>query len=391
MDYTAVNRVFSITPDLLAEAKVIVDIVSNGVSPVAARFLANSSSFSPVSDRVAVKKEEDTAGGGFQGLDPFITTVSDTRIYARFESRSVYQNVSKVGLEEDINALGGGMAIEYEAAQMSEGAADFAAKISRNIYSTGDTYVTGKDIIGLGLGIDSTGTFAGISRATYSNWASSEYDVSANSHSASIANSDNGFNLLRRMLYGGSDSASNTITRTTYGNQKPTLIVMPMDLWAAFEAQYSQIQLSGTGTWLSSAIRANYDPRVSRAKTNRFNSKTWDEALGGVQGFETLFYSGIPMIFDEYCPSGTIFFINENVVKWKGIPSTKKGAVNYDLLKGPVRLEGANTGVTASMGVTWLGFKEPFDQYGEAGQFILHGTLQVRNPRLNGKVVNATV
>jgi hypothetical protein len=372
-DYTAINRVFSITPDLLAEAKVIVDIVSEGVSPTAARLLTNSASFNPVSDRVAVKKSEDTAGGGFAGLDPFTTTPSDTRVYARFEPRSIYQNVSKIGLEEDVNSLGGAQAIDYEAAQMAEGANDFAVKISRNIFSTGDTYVTGKDIIGLGLGIDSTGTYAGISRSTYSTWGSSEYDISASSHSASIANSDNGFNIFRRMLYGGSDSASNTITKTTYGMAKPTVIVMPTNLWAAFEALYSQVQLSGTGTWLSSAIRANYDPRVSRAKTNRFNAKTWDEALGGVQGFETLYYSGIPIIYDDYCPSGTIFFINEKAVQWKGIPSTKKGAVNYDLFKGPIRnIDGPNTGVSTSMGVTWLGFKEPFDQYGEAGQFILH-------------------
>lgn len=391
MDYTTVNRVFSITSDLLAEAKVIVDIITEGVSPTAARLLVRSSKFNPVSDRIAIKKSEDMAGGGFQGLQPFDTTPSDTRTFARFEPRSIYQNVSLIGLEKDVNALGGADAISYQAAAMAEGATDFGAKVSRNIFSDGDTYDAGLDIIGLSAGIDSSGTYAGVNRATFPTWGASEYDITANGHSASIANSDNGFNILRRMLFGGTDAASNVVTKTVYGMQKPTLIVMPTGLWAGFEALYSQVAISGTGTWLTQNLPAKYDPRVKRATAPRFNQGTWDQALEGLHGFETLYYSGIPIIYDDYCPSGTIFFINEKVVQWKGIPSTKKGAVTYDLIKGPVMVDGPNTDTPANMGVNWLGFKEPFNQYGEAGQFMLHGTLQVRNPRMNGKVINVTV
>lgn len=390
-DYTGIARVFSITPDLMAEAKAIVDIVSSGVSPTAARLLTASHTFNPVSDRVPVKKSRNTAGGAFSGLDPFNTTQQDTRTYARFEPRAVYQNVTLAGLERDINAAGGRLAVEYEAAEMSEGANDFAVTISEQMWSTGDTYTTGKDIIGLGLGIDSAGTYAGISRTTYSTWGSSEYDITAAGHSASIANSDNGFNLLRRMIYGGTDGSSNTITRTLYGSQKPTVIVLPLNLYSAYEALYQMVTVNGTGLQISNALRAAYDPRVSRGSFNRFTSKTWQEALAGYAGFECIYYSGIPMIWDEYAPSGQITLINENVVQWAGVPSQEEGAVNYDLLKGPVRLDGPNTNVDASLGVSWLGMKKSFNQYGQAGQFILHGALEVKNPRFCGKVTGVTV
>lgn len=391
-DYTTNNRVFPITPDLLAEGKFIVDIVTKGLSPTAARLLTRSKSFSAVRDRVAVKKSRGTNQGSFAGLDPFNTNVQDNKTYAYFEPRALYQDVEKVGLEEDINALGGSLAINYEDSQMSDAITDFAALISEQIWVDG-TGNSNKDMIGFGLSIDSSGTYAGLSRTTYGTglWAASEYAIGTSSHSTSIANSDNGFNLLRRMLLGGTDSASNTIVKTWYGMQKPTLIVMPQDLWGAFEALYSQVQISGSGTWLSSAVRANYDPRVSKGQTNRYSEGLWKESMGGMAGFECLTYSGIPIIFDEYCPSGTIFFINENVVEWHGIPSVKKGAVTYDLNKGPVKVLGPNTDVDRSMGVTWLGFKEPFNQYGEAGQFILHGALEVRSPKFNGKVTGVTV
>lgn len=385
-DYTLINRVYSITNDLVADAK-IMDIVFSGVSPFAIRALSKSKTFSPVSDRLPVLKSVSTAQGSFSGMDEFNRSIQDQYIYTRFEPRALESSIALVGLERDINALTGGAKIQYDEAQTKAAAASFVQLISQQMFVTG-TGNSNKDIIGLGLGVDSTGTYAGISRTTYPLWGSSEYAIGTGGHSTSIANSDNGFNILRRMLYGGTDSSSNVVTQTTYGAQSPTLILMPMTLWSAFDALYTQTQ---TGSAIGQSLAAMYNPMVARGSVNRYSAEASTQVLAGHAGFRALFFNGIPMIFDEYCPSGTIFFLNENFIEWHGVPGTEQGMVNYDLMKGPVRVEGANTGIEASMGVSRRPLMRSYNQYGEAGDFILHGALEVQNPKFSGKVTGVTV
>jgi hypothetical protein len=385
-DYTTINRVYSITPDLLGDAK-IMDIFFDGVSPVAIRLLNKSKTFSPVSDRLPVLKSGDTGGGSFSGMDTFDRNIQDQFIYTRFEPRALEQPIALVGLERDINALAGGVTIQYEAAQTKAAAMSFVKLISQQVYADG-TGNSNKDLIGLGLGVDSAGTYAGISRTTYPLWGSSEYAITTGGHSGSIANSDNGFNILRRMLYGGTDGSSNVVTRTVYGAQMPTLIVMPMNLWASFDALYSMVQ---TGAGQALGAIGTYAAQMARGSVNRYTMEASTQVLAGQQGNRALFFGGIPMIFDEYCPSGTIFFLNENNIEWHGVPGTEQGMVNYDLMKGPVRVDGPSTGIEASMGVSRRPNMRSFNQYGEAGDLILHGAIEVQNPKLSGKVTSVTV
>lgn len=382
MDYSSLGRVFSITPDQLGFMGVV-DVISQGASPIAQRLLAKAGTFNPVSDREPIKKARTTNQGSFSGLDSMGTAAQDNLTYAKYEPRAIYTSVVKVGLEEDVNALSGASGLDYEAVQMKLAAEDFRQLISEQIWLDG-TGNTNKDMIGLALGVDSSGTYAGIARTTVTQWAASEYDISATSHSASIANSDNGFNILRRILNGGTDSAGNTITRTVYGGQRPTMFVTTQSLWAAFEALYSMVQ---TGSSTALGLVGQYNAQLGRGVADKFAQ---GPALAGQAGLQALYFSGIPIIYDENCPSGSIYALNENFLEFKGIPSVKKGAVNYDLNKGPIEVDGANK-VEKSMGVTWTGFKDPFAQYGQAGQFMLHGVIKVRNPKFFGKVLNVTV
>lgn len=382
---TGSARVYTVTNDLIGDTKVL-DTINDGVSPVLARLLSSSQTFNPVSHRIAVKKSRNTNQGSFSGMDVFPTALSDTRVSARFEPRAVEQSVPISGLEKDINALSGGQGMNLEAVEIGSAALDFANLMSDQIFLDG-TGNGGKDIIGLELAVDGSGTYANVNRSTYATWASSEYSISAASHSASIANSDNGFNLLRRMLFGGTDSASNTITRTIYGSMVPNAIVMPITLWPAFEALYQMVQ---SGSAIGQGVMAMYAPMVGRSTINRYGqNQAPSEVMGGRAGFNAITYMGIPLIWDEHCPAGTIYFLNFDTMQWLGIPSTSKGAISYDLLKGPVKFEGANTNVTAALGVNRLPAREPFAQYGEATYFTWHGALRV-NPKYNGKV-NGTV
>lgn len=379
-------RVYSVTNDLVGDLKVL-DTINDGVSPVLARLLDSPETFSPVSHRIAVKTSRNTNQGSFSGMDVFPTALMNTRVVGRFDPRAVEQSVPVSGLEQDINALSGGQGLDLVNTEIASGAIDFANLMSDQIYADG-TGNGNKDIIGLALAVDSTGTYANIARSTNATWAASEYDITAASHSASISNSDNGFNLLRRMLMGGTDSAGNTVTATVYGSMMPDMIVMPKTLWPAFEALYQMVQ---TGAATALGNMSTYAPLVSRISTDRYGRNLAPaEVMAGRAGYNFISYMGIPIIWDEHCPAGTIFFLNFNTIQWLGVPSSKQGAVTYDLLKGPVKIEGANTNVRASLGVNRLPAREPFAQYGEATYFTWHGALRV-NPKYNGKVTGATV
>jgi len=386
MDYTTVPRVFSITPDLIADAKLL-DIIFSGVSPVAIKMLMKSQTFSAIRDRLPVQIARSTSQGSFQGMAQFDRTVQNPFTYTAYEPRAIYQSVSFVGLEKDINALSGGAAhLDYESALIKNGTDSFMALISEQMFVTG-TGNSNQDIIGLQTSISNSGTYAGISRTTYPTWAASQYAIGTNSHSTSIANTDNGFNILRRMLYGGTDAAGNVITRTTYGSQSPTLVVMPMTLWASFEALYTQ---TVTGSGVGQALLANYAPMVARGSVDRYKAQTSNEVLSGQAGFKAIFFSGVPIIFDEYCPSGTIFFLNENSIEWHGVPASGKNMITYDLNQGPIKVDGPNSNINFSMGVSRRLNIESYNQYGEATDFILHGALEVFNPRFNGIVTGVT-
>jgi hypothetical protein len=391
MDFTSTGtqRVFAITPDLIQDGQRMADIISNGVSPLAVRLLANAKTFSPVSDRLPVMKALSSSGGSFAGMDILDRTIQDPVTYTRYEVRALYQGITLSGLEKDMNALRGGNGLAYESMIEEQACISFKSLISDQFYVDG-TANSNKDIIGLATSIASTGTYAGISRTTYPNWQSSVYDVSATSHSTSIANSDNGFNLFRRMLYGGTDSATNTITRVTYGSQRPTLIVIPFNLWSSIDALYTQT-LSGSG--VGQGLVAMYNPEISKGTTDRYKIQDPLNYLGAHAGYQALWFAGIPIVVDEHCPSGTMFFINENFIQWKGMPSTEKGVVNYDLEKGPMKVEtlGPDTNISNySMGVYRRPNIRAYNQYGEAGDLMLAGALEVFNPRYFGKITNLT-
>ena len=104
------------------------------------------------------------------------------------------------------------------------------------------------------------------------------------------------------------------------------------------------------------------------------------QALKGLAGYTAIWYRGIPIVKDEKCTSGYIYYINTDVTYWSGLPHPKHGMVSL----GTSTIEGVGNPVPRNHGISWTGFKEPINQDGETGQFILYGQMLCEMPRYNG-------
>ena len=107
------------------------------------------------------------------------------------------------------------------------------------------------------------------------------------------------------------------------------------------------------------------------------------EALGGDIGFDSIFYRGKPVVADEKCTSGYVYFLNENYLEWYGLPSNKMGYKPINI-SAPSTVESPSYfDAPSTYGFFWTGFKQPTNQDAEIGQLILYGNLCNKSPRMH--------
>lgn len=127
---------------------------------------------------------------------------------------------------------------------------------------------SGKDVTGLQAIIAATGTFGGISRSTYSWWQAQRQDTAE-----VLAES-----RMRTMFY----NVSKNLT-------KPGLILTTQTLYEKYE----------------SLVQPNL--RIQ-------NTKMAD------LGFQNIEYKGVPMVYDDSCPSGWMMFLNDKYLRLRVHP-----------------------------------------------------------------------
>lgn len=100
--------------------------------------------------------------------------------------------------------------------------------------------------------------------------------------------------------------------------------------------------------------------------------------LEGASGFVALSYRGIPIVADEKCPAGFMFFLNEERVMWHGLKHWKHQSVSLSSSTHDSVYEDAPS---KNHGLHWTGLKEPVNQDAVIGQFLLYGQLVTDSPR----------
>lgn len=318
----------------------VVDSVLNS-NVLTLRLMSNPKPWAGEQLKVPVKVSKNAAGGSFDGFDSFSTSRSNTRISMAFGPKGYYQSVVISNLERAVNA-GKSKVIDLVAVEMDSSQQDMTDGIGTAFYSDG-TGNGSKDFTGLAAAVDDgsvAGTYGGKSRTTYTTLKSSVTAALGNLTLAAMATSY--------------DAA-------TKGSDRPTIIVTTEAVWGYYE------QL------LQPTVVANYDSGGFSQVTKQGTAQNRG-ALKGEIGFDALWYRGTPVVKDEKCTSGYMYFLNEKYLSWYSLPHpdnvmrSDSGLIEgyYGMEKPPV--------------ISWTGFKRPTNQDAMLGQFIVYGELINRNP-----------
>jgi len=315
----------------------VVDNILNGNFGLM-RFLSNSRPW-PGGDQVIlpIKIVKSTSGGSYAGLDTLSTAQTSDRIMASVDPRQQYQSIVISGIQQAVNQ-GDGRVLDLLAVEMESKAADMKDTMGDGFYSNG-TGNSSKDITGLIAAVDDSTnvvTYEGISRTTYTAWRST-YTSDA---TVTLPDFATDFNAAK------------------VGAEDPTLILSTPAIFNIYEALMDQdVRYSLTFTGYDQ-IYGTGMPRKSGA-------------LAQGQGFNSLYFRGIPFVADEKCTTGRMYTLNEKHIFFHTFRSHPKHKAQKH-------------------GFFWTGMKEPVNQDGEVGQLLWYGNLASDGPRFSAVRVAIT-
>jgi hypothetical protein len=268
--------------------------------------------------KIHLKYKHASNVGSYQGYDTLDITPQDTRTDAEFKLKQLYASIIFNGYESA--ASSGDLAI-FKMSEIAMADAEAALKdmFAQLLFKDG-TGNTGKDILGLKAAVDdgtNVANYGGIARATYT-WWKAKYDGTAGALTVARMRT-----MYAQCSRGGMEN-------------KPDFIVTDLNQWLAYAA-------------------------LVDGKT------TIQQPLGKVGeefanlGFNQISFMGIPVVYDEYCPPNTMYFLNSNTLQLY----TKPG----------------------------LDFKpsemvKPPNMDAKVGQIFWAGELICSEPRANGKIEN---
>ena len=320
--------------------------------------LANGKPWMGEQYKCPVKLSSHTQGGSFDDYSEFLTSNENVRQNAYFDPRGYYQSVVIGGISRSVNEISKTKLLSLVAVEMESVHQDMVDDIGTILYSDG-TGNSNKNFLGLAAGIDDGGgvaTYGGLSRSTYTAWASTEQ--------TSVGAFD--FSKARTLM--------NSATR---GNQKPNILVTNETVFGYIEADYT------------STVDGNYTVvEGNRAKlTSQGVMPQGRSGLVGQAGFDILYYGGTPIVKDDKSTAGFLWAINTDFFRWYGIKPAEANPVN---LKGLYHEANDYDKVPSSLGFGWTGFVRPAKQYSWIGQMLLLGNMFTPAPALQSSSAGIT-
>lgn len=336
------NYVQSVTRQKIVPS--VVEGIVNG-NVLTMRLIGNSKKWSGESLKRPAMIALNTAGGSYSGFDSFSTSQVDTRILFSYDPRQSYQSVVLSNLDLAVNATQERV-LDLLAVEMEEAKISMMDRIGTAFYADG-TGNSNKDFLGLGAHVDdgtNVATLGGITRSSYSTLMNSSVTSSVGA-------------ITRSRIATSFDAAS-------HGSDQPSLIVTDKTTWSYVEALFAP------------QIRLNYE---GYAQVTRTDVKKDVSALKGEIGFNALMFRGTPIVRDEKCTSGYMYFLTEKYLEWFGLqhPSHEKVTLGSSNLVE----SGAYEKAPQVEGFSWSGLKEPVNQDAEIGQILLYGNLVCWSPR----------
>jgi hypothetical protein len=207
---------------------------------------------------------ENTTGDWLaSGYDPVDTTPQDEHTSATFNWKEYANSITFSERERDINN-GKNQIINLLSSKVDNAKMSFQKDFTTSLFSDG-TASGGNELTGLGAIVAATGTFGGIDRGTYTWW---QANVDSTTEPLTEDDMRDLFNDCWKNLPMG----------------KPTLIITTQDLFQRYESMCLT-------TYRTTSLKM------------------------GDLGFETLTFKGVPIMWDNACNSGTMYFLNDNFIR----------------------------------------------------------------------------
>lgn len=327
----------------------VVDTILNS-NVFATRVLSSAKSYVGERMKFPVKYAKNTTGTSFAGFDTFATSATDNRVNLEFVPKN-YQMTCALPLDELSANATEEQVLNLAKLELSSTAQDMADDIGTIFYADG-TGNGSKDFLGLEAIVDdgtSAGTYGTLSRTTYATLKST---VTASSGTLTLAKMST--------LYSNASS----------GSQTPTLGLVTETIFELYE------QL------LQPQERIAKNVSMMKAGGRGLNSGGY---VGGT-GFTGLQYKGFPVLADEKCTSGVMYFINEDFINWYALPFAMTSPIKYKSQD----IEGNDYSEVMGLGFSWSDWIKPINSASIVGHIYLAGELISENPKRHAKLTGIT-
>ena len=212
--------------------------------------------------------------GSYSQYDALSNTPQGGISQAEFAWKQNYASVIISGLEDEVQNTGEEAVIKLLDAKMAQAEESLIRVMNQQLYADG-TANGGKDIVGLALAIDASGTYGNINRATETYWSAQE-------SAAGGALAIEGTNVSMQRVYNNCSKGG--------GKQAPDLALTTQEVYEAYEQFFTP------------------DKRYADSKMAEY-------------GFVSLKFKGnCDVTWEEDCTSQTLFFINTKTFKFISHP-----------------------------------------------------------------------
>ena len=299
-----------------------------------------------------VKYQKNATGTSFAGFDTFSTSATDNRVNLEFVPK-FYQMSVALPLDELSGNATEERVIDLAKLEMASTAQDMADDIGTVFYGDG-TGNGSKDFLGLEAIVDdatNASTYGTLSRSTYTTLKSTVTAAASNKLTLPQMST----------LYNAAAS----------GAQKPTLGVTTEAVFNFYE-QLLQPQ-------------ERIAKEVSMMKSEGNIGKVGTGLVGGT-GFTGLFFKGFPLLADEKCTSGVMYFLNEDFLDWYALPVAMTSPAKYRSQD----IEGNDYSDVEGLGFSWSDWIKPTNSASIVGHIYLGGELISQNPKRHAKLTGIT-
>jgi hypothetical protein len=219
---------------------------------------------------------KNTTSGSYDGYEQLDTTPQSGIDSAEFNWKQYSVSISISGKEERQNA-GTSRIINLLEAKIKQAELSLMESLSEGLFSDG-TGNSSKDLTGFAAMISSSGTYGGINSATYTWWAANADDTSE------------ALDLVDMRTYFNNASIG--------GRDMPNLIVTSQTLFESYEGLFTHVAVTG-----------------SNSRAGDFSTMSAGQKQMADGGFQTLGFKGVPIVWDEQCPSDRMYFLNTRHMK----------------------------------------------------------------------------